>query len=400
MSSNPTALPSPAPLSAEKPLVGYCTNVHAGASLAQTRSQLATHSVAVRKRLGDAPLGIGLWLSAQSAAELLQSPVELAQFRDWLSGEGLVVYTINGFPYHDFHQPVVKHEVYRPVWGDPSRTEFTLNLAELLDALAPAGRPATISTLPLAWGGPSLSKEAKTLAAAELLRAADALAEREARTGRRIQICLEPEPGCELGTTTAMLGFFQQFLHPRDQSGHGRRHLAICHDVCHAAVMFEDQAWVLQSCRDAGVSIGKIQVSAAVQAIFPDDDAERAAVQQALHAFNEPRYLHQTSIHAPSGRDEFFEDLPGALAAHPAETAGAEWRVHFHVPIFLRKFGRLFATQDAILDCLKALPILPETPAIEVETYAWGVLPAELRTATLAEGIAAELQWLAGRMPR
>jgi hypothetical protein len=37
--------------------------------------------------------------------------------------------------------------------------------------------------------------------------------------------------------------------------------------------------------------------------------------------------------------------------------------------------------------------LLPDL-AYEVETYAWGVLPKELRTNTLDEGIAQEISWL------
>ena len=37
------------------------------------------------------------------------------------------------------------------------------------------------------------------------------------------------------------------------------------------------------------------------------------------------------------------------------------------------------------------------TPHLEVETYAWGVLPPELRQPDLAAGIAQELAWLRAR---
>ena len=43
--------------------------------------------------------------------------------------------------------------------------------------------------------------------------------------------------------------------------------------------------------------------------------------------------------------------------SRPATTLGpaGEWRVHFHVPIYVQRFGRLEAMQGAILDCLRAL---------------------------------------------
>ena len=53
--------------------VGYCTNVHAGADLAQTRANLERYALAVKQRVSpDAPMGVGLWLSARSARQLVQ----------------------------------------------------------------------------------------------------------------------------------------------------------------------------------------------------------------------------------------------------------------------------------------------------------------------------------------
>ena len=73
-----------------------------------------------------------------------------------------------------------------------------------------------------------------------------------------------------------------------------------------------------------------------------------------------------------------------------------EWRVHFHVPIFLDSAGTLGTTQDQILE---GLPLLSEfgVKHFEVETYAWNVLPDPLRSEDLAKGIARELEWLASR---
>src|SRR6185369_12857474 len=84
--------------------IGYCTNVHAGATLDVTRANLEKHAVAVKQRFSpERPMGVGLWLSANAAAQLVAAQGE-SQFRDWLAERGLVPYTLNGFPYGDFHQ--------------------------------------------------------------------------------------------------------------------------------------------------------------------------------------------------------------------------------------------------------------------------------------------------------
>jgi hypothetical protein len=221
--------------------------------------------------------------------------------------------------------------------------------------------------------------------------------ELEERTGRLIYLCLEPEPGCVFSFADDAVHFFQWQLLDRDDDEIVRRHLRICHDVCHAAVMFEDQAEVLLKYRDAGIKVGKVQVSAALrmdldQFEHPAGEARSAAIGQ-LAGFAEDRYLHQTVVRA-GGEEVFYEDLNLALDAQSADPRG-EWRVHFHVPIYLQEFGRLRSTQEQIGQCLDAMRKYCPCQHFEVETYAWGVLPSELKQPELAAGIAQELKWFA-----
>jgi len=122
----------------------------------------------------------------------------------------------------------------------------------------------------------------------------------------------------------------------------------------------------------------------------PADEARTAAVRQ-LTEFAEERYLHQTVVRR-DGEDIFYEDLQPALEAEKVDPRG-EWRVHFHVPIYLSEFGRLRATQEQIVQALAAAQKHTNCRHYEVETYAWGVLPSELKQPNLAAGIAEELAW-------
>ena len=125
------------------------------------------------------------------------------------------------------------------------------------------------------------------------------------------------------------------------------------------------------------------------------DDADVDAVRSELERFREQRYLHQTMVRCADGAEPvFYEDLPLALAL--AQPAG-EWRVHFHVPIFLERIGPLHTTADRIDEWLDLVRDRPEIRHFEVETYAWDVLPASLK-GTLARDIAAELRWLGTRL--
>lgn len=380
--------------------IGYCTNVHAGADLAATQANLAEHALAVKERFSPSrPMGVGLWLSAQAAAGLGRGS-ELAAFAEWLREAGLVPFTFNGFPYGDFHQPVVKHRVYQPTWFEPDRVAYTLNLVEILHALLPEGMPGSISTLPLAWSVPPPSAEQLAQAAANLRTVAGHLANLEQQRGRRVILCIEPEPGCAIQRSDDVVRFFEEHLLPGGNEQTLRRYLGVCHDVCHAAVMFEPQADVLGRYAGAGITVGKVQISSAVRVDFDRLSATgRPAAVAQLEGFAEDRYLHQTCIAQPGGPPQFWEDLPQALAElDDAAAASGQWRVHFHVPVYLERFELLETSQRDILECLEAARSAAVVRHFEVETYAWSVLPEPLRQATLAEGIARELSWFSEQL--
>jgi hypothetical protein len=339
-------------------------------------------------------MGIGLWFSQAAAAEVLEDN-RGGELRDWLARQNLIPFTLNAFPQFNFHQRVVKHQVYSPDWAHEQRGAYTLACARLLDAILPTGLEGSLSTLPLGWArrGDQAFQQACCRNLATIVRW---LADLEQRTGRCLYLCLEPEPGCTLTTSDDVAEFFERYV----WSSIGeiaRRHLRICHDVCHSAVMFEPQAAVVERYRQLGVRIGKVQISSAVETRLPADDVEGNRQRiAALARFDEPRYLHQTTRWDPdSGQVTFYEDLPSALAA-PLDGI---IRVHFHVPIFLESLPPLQTTQNQIGELLTALAGLPadQRPRhFEVETYAWNVLPPSLQVGDLAEGIAKELVWLQG----
>jgi hypothetical protein len=379
-------------------MIAYCTNVHAGPSLGETKANLEEHALAVKRLISpDEPLGVGLWLSARAARRLHEQQAA-RDFALWLNEHSLRVFTINGFPFGDFHQASVKHRVYHPNWVERPRLQYTLDLIHILAELLPEGGEGSISTLPIGWAADIAEGEA--MAAANMLRlAVEAMIDTEKRTGRLIHLNIEPEPGCYLQRSHDVLCFFEHYLLSKPDREQMRRHVRICHDVCHAAVMFEDQREVLRAYRDAGIKVGKVQISSALRLDLRNLSArERSESLAELRPFAEDRYLHQTMV-AHNGQHEFFEDLPLALRRFDrTDLAGDEWRVHYHVPIFLADLGRIGTTQRDIETCLSAIRPDDEIHHFEVETYTWSVLPAELRSMTLAEGIAKEMEWARSRL--
>jgi len=383
--------------------IGYCTNVHPGRDLATTQAQLDAHAVEVRRQLGGEPMGVGLWLSRITASELRQQADGTQRFAQWLQSRGLVPYTLNGFPYGDFHGEVVKHQVYLPTWADPNRYQYTLDLAHILADLLPACGAATtgtISTLPLGWRDQA-APDFWENSARQLRQLACDLEDLEHETGCHIDICLEPEPGCAVGDMPALIEFFRRYLWIGDTATRERnaRYLSVCYDTCHAAVMHESATRNVRDLQTDGIRIGKAQISSALAIDFETlTQTQRQAAWSALQRFSEPRYLHQTVIYRAGHSPVFFADLPLALADEALSMTGC-WTIHFHVPIFVSRAGELGTTQTAIFDFINATRQAQWLPTHwEVETYAWNVLPSHLQAATLADGIAREVaalrEWL------
>lgn len=381
----------------------YCTNVHPGESWPETLANLETFLPPIKARLApDRPFGIGLRLSA-AAAEGLGEPGALDAFRAFLARHDLYVFTINGFPYGRFHDTRVKEAVYRPDWRDPERLAYTDRLADLLAELLPEGVPGSVSTVP---GGfkPDIATKADIRAVADkLIRHAVHLAGIEARSGRLIQLALEPEPRCFLETVDETIRFFESSLFSGEAVETAaalggcagsqaesllRRHLGVCYDVCHAAVEYE-QGDALDRLAAAGIAIPKIQLSSALRLPRADGDARKL-----LAPFVDGVYLHQVVARNAMGLTRYtdLDDAFASLESGPAEPP--EWRVHFHVPVFLDGVGALATTQPDLKAVLARQRRAPLTQHLEVETYTWGVLPPEKRSADLASDIAREVAWV------
>ena len=132
--------------------LAYCTNIHPAESWQATWEVLKKDVLAVRDRLREEKLcreafAIGLRLSARATEELLEGE-RLEEFAQWLQETNTYVFTINGFPYGDFHGTRVKEKVYQPDWTNPERLHYTKQLFEVVARLAPADCGGSVSTLP------------------------------------------------------------------------------------------------------------------------------------------------------------------------------------------------------------------------------------------------------------
>lgn len=371
--------------------LSYCTNVHPGRTLQEVIDGISTYTGRVRRELRG-PLAAGLWLAAPVIRELEGGPEQAARLRGVLQEQDLVCYTLNAFPYGDFHSERVKEQVYLPDWRSPARLEYTLGCARALAELLPDGTEGSISTVPLGFKSLSADAGFEEQCIDRLLQLVRELDDLLDETGRVIRLAIEPEPLCVLETTPETVGFFGRFFAraaDADLLGAAQRHVGVCYDVCHQSVEFEDVQASIQSLHAAGVRINKVHVTCAIRLERPAENAEGRA---ALARYVEPRYLHQTFARTPSGDTVRQLDLDAELCASPPHEfrAADEWRVHFHVPVNAESLGPLGTTRPDLKRALRAAAELPYAPHLEVETYTWEVLPGAGRP-DLVAGLTAEL---------
>jgi len=390
------------------PLISYCLNVHPGESLASVREAITTYAAAVKQTVAPGlPYPLGLRLSASAAEELATQERALGEFADFLKQGGFEVSGINGFPYGAFHGQAVKKVVYEPDWSTPERLKYTARLAAVLAALLPEGGRGNISTVPLAYKSLNLEEGARKAAVyarqiVVMARFLDTLLKEE---GVEIVLALEPEPDCVLEDTDGMIAWFEEQLlyegvrwlsaggrRTRDEAeALLRRHIGICLDTCHFALAFEDPLAALVRFERACVRVARVQLSAALRATVSDESLRR------LRGFIDPVYLHQTRLRLPRGRVAAWPDLDGETLAAARAHEGCELRTHFHVPLYYDGDAVLGSTNAGLTEEFFA-HVVARDYTLEIETYTFGVLPAELRAGNVVDSVVREHRWARERM--
>ncbi len=389
----------------------YCSNIHPGENWAEVQRNVHKHVPVIRDALQEGAagnlndrggFGIGLRLSAAATAELAE-PEAMKKFKEFLTGNQCYVFTINGFPYGPFHGTRVKEDVYLPDWKDDERVRYTNQIADVFRHLLPEGQTGTISTVPGAFKACVTNDTDVALIAANMVRHVAHLAQLERDYGSSIVLALEPEPCCFLETIDESVNFFKHSLFceesaqqlsallgvSADESSRLlRKHLTLCLDLCHAAVEFENAVQCLQALNDAQINVGKIQISAGLRLTNVT-----TATAELLRPFDDDVYLHQV-IEKHGDTINRYADLPDAFANLNDNDLPREWRVHFHVPIFLDDLGDFSSTQFFVREILALHKQNPISNHLEVETYTWSVLPDVYKTQSIDDAIVRELNWV------
>jgi len=389
--------------------LSYSTLVHPGDDWEQMSQSLRTYVPQVKKRVSpDQPFGLSLRLAAPSAELLAKDAKARENLKNFIKENDLYLYTVNAFPYGTFKNVVVKEQVYEPDWRSEERTQYTMNVADVIADVAPQGIISSIQTAPLGFKPRVTGPDVIAAYTENVLRVVAHLVGIEARTGKTIGLALEPEPYCFLDETDEAVAYFRDHIYtgrsterlaklaniPVDLAIMAlRRHLGVVFDIGHQSVGFEDIPTSLQKLVDAGIPILKLQEVTAMRMPNVTDE-----VVEQLKRYSKTVYLTQT-VEKRNGKLTRYLNLEDAFAAWEKDPGPREWRTHFHLPVFLEDLGGEFrTTRSGLEDALRMHKEKPLSTQLEIETYTWDVLPDHLKTGDIVDYVCRELEFVRSRL--
>src|SRR5215471_21432437 len=171
----------------------YSTLVHPGDNWDEIWNSLTTYVPKVKERIAPKQrFGVSLRLAAESAQTLVNSRADRDKLKKFLDDNDMYLYTVNAFPYGPFKGRIVKEQVYEPDWRSEERTQYTINVAEILADVVPENIQPSIQSAPLGFKPNVTSKAVIDSYTEHVMRVASHLIDLEKRTGRVVTLALEP----------------------------------------------------------------------------------------------------------------------------------------------------------------------------------------------------------------
>lgn len=367
--------------------LAYCTNVHRGSTWDETFESLEKYVLEVKKLIcPERRFAIGLRLGAE-AARSLSDLKKINLFKKWLDRNNCYVFTINGFPYGNFHGTRVKEQVYRPDWTDSNRLAYTIQLFKILEKLLEKDEEGSVSTLPASFKEFHPSGKIPAIAFENIVKCADEIERISKAKKLDLHLGLEPEPLGSFETTAETITFFNE-LDNFSTLSNLKNLIGVNYDCCHLAVEFESAQSGLNKLKEAGIRLSKIHLSSALRAKPTDQNKEL------LNSFVEDVYLHQVIIGKENKIIKRYKDLDLALNDQSMESLGDEWRIHYHVPLHASPCKPLEDTRNQVIDTINWIGNNPGACRhLEMETYTWEVLPKELQSESVVKQVAKEYEW-------
>ena len=370
--------------------LAYCTNIHRGEGWNETFHGLNEYTLKVKEKVSQSdPFAIGLRLGYKAALELSETGSgNLDEFIKWLDHNNCYIFSINGFPYGQFHGSRVKEQVYSPDWTYDSRFEYTNLLFDILAEILPSGMSGSVSTLPGSFKE-FIQDDIRqgNVIIENLARCGKHINDLIEKTGKDLHLGLEPEPLGWFENTPETLSFFKRF-----RNIHGDEFdnvIGVNYDTCHLAIEYENAKESLLLLKNNNIKISKIHLSSALK-LKPNQQTV-----DSLKEYQDDVYLHQVIAKLQNGDLIRFKDLPDAIENFlKGNCNDDEWRVHFHIPLHASPDSLFDDTRDHIKDTLSVLSSDPEMcKHLEMETYTWEVLPNSMQSNSVVDQLSLEYDW-------
>ena len=370
--------------------LAYCTNIHRGEGWNETFHGLNEYTLKVKEKVSQSdPFAIGLRLGYKAALELSETGSRnLDEFIKWLDHNNCYIFSINGFPYGQFHGSRVKEQVYSPDWTFDSRVEYTNLLFDILAKILPSGMSGSVSTLPGSFKE-FIQDDIRqgNVIIENLARCGKHINDLIEKTGKDLHLGLEPEPLGWFENTPETLSFFKRF-----RNIHGDEFdnvIGVNYDTCHLAIEYENAKESLLLLKNNNIKISKIHLSSALK-LKPNQQTV-----DSLKEYQDDVYLHQVIAKLQNGDLIRFKDLPDAIENFLKSNCNDdEWRVHFHIPLHASPDSLFDDTRDHIKDTLSVLSSDPEMcKHLEMETYTWEVLPNSMQSNSVVDQLSLEYDW-------
>ena len=370
--------------------LAYCTNIHRGEGWNETFNGLNEYTLKVKEKVSQSdPFAIGLRLGHKAALELSEKGSgNLDEFIKWLDHNNCYIFSINGFPYGQFHGSRVKEQVYSPDWTFDSRVEYTNLLFDILAEILPSGMSGSVSTLPGSFKEfIKDDTQQGNVIIENLARCGKHINDLIEKTGKDLHLGLEPEPLGWFENTPETLSFFKRF-----RNIHGDEFdnvIGVNYDTCHLAIEYENAKESLLLLKNNNIKISKIHLSSALK-LKPNQQTV-----DSLKEYQDDVYLHQVIARLQNGDLIRFKDLPDAIENFlKGNCNDDEWRVHFHIPLHASPDSLFDDTRDHIKDTLSVLSSDPEMcKHLEMETYTWEVLPNSMQSNSVVDQLSLEYDW-------
>lgn len=381
----------------------YCTNIHFGESWKEIFYILKFYSRKMRNNfISYDQFGVGLRLSNISVIDISKFLVKF-DFLFWLSCNNFYIKSINGFPYGFFSSNYIKDNVYLPDWSLFQRYIYSRRIIILFSFFLKKNYGG-ISVLPISYKFFFFNFIYNSVYIKSIMYLCNLIVLLHniyIKNKILLHLDIEPEPDCIISNTIDFINFFKNWLFNKcvlyfffnksfiikNVYFFISNYIRICFDICHSSVEFESVRQSIHCLSFSGLKIGKIQISSSLK--FKNCNFNDICI---FSYFPDTPYLHQVYGNTFYENIILYRDISLCDVFLYNENI-LEYRIHYHIPIFLENYEFFESTQDYIVSMFYFLSNKNFCSILEIETYTFDILPCYLKV-NIFHSLFREYMWI------